>query len=512
MTPFKSYYTHRYETENYLKMTDYLFQLPEQSSGTLQAQIQEMMVNAILKKHLPAGSLLPSGRKLAQQLKVSRNTVVLAYRCLMDEGFIDSRERSGFYVCDNVLSGHAKNQKIPRVSTDSTTQKVDWAKKLCTKPDSLSYMRRPENWQDYPYPFIYGQYDKQIFPISDWRDCCRAAAGISAIYNWAPDHIDQDNAELIKQIHEKLLPRRGIFVEREEILVTIGAQHAIYLVANLLLNKDKRVAVENPGYPDARNTFLTKTDHLTLLDVDDEGIVLDDRLQDCDCVYTTPSHQYPTTVTMSKERRIALLESAKKNDFIIIEDDYESELNYLGTPIPALKSLDDEGRVIHLGSLSKTLAPGIRLGFLVGPKAFIRQARALRRLMLRHPPANNQFIISLFLKRGYHDALARKITKKLYKRSVLMKQLLENYFPQAFSTLSFGGSSYWIKCPSGVDSQVLAKAAKKQGILIEPSSSFYHQSSSNSDYFRLSFSSINSDKIEQGIPLLATLLDRLNRR
>jgi GntR family transcriptional regulator/MocR family aminotransferase len=483
-------------------MTDYLFQLPETRTGTLQSQIQEMMVSAILNRQLPAGCILPSGRKLAEQLKVSRNTVVLAYLNLLDEGFICSRERSGFYVREDVLAGYVKKPD----SETKTTGSVDWNKRLSIKAKELPYIKRPKDWQNYPYPFLYGQYDKKLFPVADWRECCREASSLTAIYDWASDHIDRDSPELIKQIHEKLLPRRGIFVEPDEIMVTVGAQHAIYLIANLLLDEHKTIGMENPGYADARNTFLTKTNNVELIEIDSHGLVLDERLNCCDCIYTTPSHQYPTTVTMPKARRLALLEKANESDFIIIEDDYESELNYVGNAIPALKSLDKNGRVIHLGSLSKTLAPGIRLGYIVAPKAFISQARALRRLMLRHPPSNNQYIIGLFLKRGYHDALIRKMSQTLHKRSQLMHELLEEYFPDSSAKLSFGGSAYWIKGPKDLDSEELVVRAKKLGILIESGKSFFGQAEPVKHYFRLGFSSISSQKISEAIPMLAKLV------
>jgi GntR family transcriptional regulator/MocR family aminotransferase len=171
-----------------------------------------------------------------------------------------------------------------------------------------------------------------------------------------------------------------------------------------------------------------------------------------------------------------------------------------------LKSLDKKGRVIHLGSLSKTLAPGIRLGFIVAPKAFIQQARALRRLMLRHPPSNNQYIIGLFLKRGYHDALVRKMSQTLYHRSQLMAELLDKYFPNASPKLDFGGSAYWIKGSKKLDSEELAIKAKAIGILIEPGNTFFGQENRPRHYFRLGFSSISSRKIATAIPLLAELI------
>ena len=308
------------------------------------------MVSAIVNRHVRTGMPLPSGRKLATQLKVSRNTVVLAYQNLVDEGFIETRQRSGYYVCEDVLSGYAKSKKKEFDKKEKSS--LDWKQLFSIQPSNFVTAKKQQDWQQYPYAFLYGQYDKEIFPIADWRECCRDAASITAIYDWASDHIDQDNPELINQIHNKLLPRRGIFVDRDEILVTLGAQNAIFLAAQLLLNKDKTIGIENPGYVDARNTFLTQTDKVACLDVDEDGLVINKKLNDCDCVYVTPSHQYPTTVTMPKSRRTKLLKKAKDKNFIIIEDDYEAELTYNKKPLAALKSQDADGRVIYVGSIS----------------------------------------------------------------------------------------------------------------------------------------------------------------
>ncbi|MFT5607182.1 MAG: GntR family transcriptional regulator/MocR family aminotransferase [Parvicella sp.] len=485
-------------------MPDYLFQLPEAASGTLQARIHEMMVNAILNHHIAPGSPMPSGRKLAEQLKVARNTVVLAYQSLIDEGFIEARERSGFYVREDVLDGYVDKG---RRGFSEPTSSIDWDNAISFKPSDLPYNQKPKDWQSYPYPFLYGQFDKTLFPVADWRECCREAASISAIHNWAGDRIDQDNAQLVKQIHAKMLPRRGIWSNPDEILITLGAQHAIHIASQLLLNQDRTIGMENPGYVDARNTFLTQTNNIELLSVDDRGLIIDEeKLAECDLVYTTPSHHFPTTVTMPARRRRRLLEAADKHNFFIIEDDYESEFNYLGKPTPALKSLDTQDRVIYVGSLSKTLAPGIRLGYMVAPKPFIDQARALRRLMLRHPPSNNQYIISHFLKRGYHDSLVRRITSTLHHRSKLVQSMLNELLPGSIASPTFGGSSYWVKGPENIDANELAQKAKEKGILIEPGDIFFHGENRPKNYFRLGFSSISEEKIDAGLPILAELI------
>jgi len=483
-------------------LTEYLFQLPNHTQGTLQTRIQEMLVNSILEGHLAPDTPLPSSRKLARQLSVARNTVVFAYQHLVDEGFLVSRERSGFFVNGDILKGRVQPSR-PKAHSASVVQ---WQQKLVIKPGQFRQNEKPANWSKYPYPFICGQYDQQMFPIADWRECCREAASISAIHHWAKDQIDQDNTELVDQIHKKLLPRRGVWAETDEILVTLGAQQGIYLASQLLLNQDSTVGFESPGYVDAENTFSVFTRNLKALEVDSQGLIPDQRFAVCDCVYTTPSHHYPTTVTMPKSRRLELLERARQHDVLVIEDDYESEFNYVGDPTPALKSLDQDGRVIYIGSLSKTLAPGIRLGFMVGPKEFITQARALRRLMMRHPPSNNQFIIAQFLKRGYHDALINRLGHTLHQRWKILGDLIEKRFPGDSQRPAFGGSAIWVEGPKTLDSTELLGRASKVGILFEPGEVFFYGADKPRHFFRLGFSSIATDHIEPGIEKLLELM------
>lgn len=488
-------------------MTEYLFQLPKKSSGTLQARIQEMMVSAILNKHIKPGMPLPSSRKLANQLQVSRNTVVLAYQNLVDEGFLETHERRGFFVCKDVLSNYAEFKS--RQSNKPHLSNVEWEDLFSKKPSLLVTNKKIENWQDYPYAFLYGQYDKELFPIADWRECCRDAAGLSAIYDWASDHIDQDHPELIEQIHNKLLPRRGIFVDSDQILVTLGAQNAIFLASQLLLDSSKTVGIENPGYVDARNIFLTQTDKINCLNVDQDGVIIDQKLDNCDCIYVTPSHQFPTTVTLPESRRKELLKKAHEKNFIILEDDYEAELTYNKKPLAALKSEDTEGRVIYIGSISKTLAPGIRLGFMVASKEFIEEARVMRRLMLRHPPSNNQYIVARFLQRGYHDSLIRKLSLTLYQRSIAMRIQLEKYFPGESSLSHHGGSALWLKGPEGLDSRVLADLLIREGVLIEPGDVFFYPKQEKCRYFKLGFSSLPEDKIADGIDIIVKTIKKI---
>jgi GntR family transcriptional regulator/MocR family aminotransferase len=289
----------------------------------------------------------------------------------------------------------------------------------------------------------------------------------------------------------------------DEILITLGAQNALYLLSRLLVDRATRVGMEEPGYPDMRNIFALRTDHLAALEVDEEGLTITDRLGACDVVFTTPSHQFPTTVTMTLERRMALLKTARDRNFVIIEDDYEFETNYVNEPFPALKSLDEDGRVVYVGSLSKTMFPGLRLGFMVGPKTLIAEARALRRLMARHAPSNNQRSAALFLSLGHHDTLIRRLHKSYRTRWEIMGKALADHLPMSSRSPSFGGTAFWVKGPDWIDSEALAREAIKRSVFIEPMRITFARPQQPRNYFRLGFSSIADSKIEPGIKLLA---------
>ncbi|HVY50231.1 GntR family transcriptional regulator [Hypericibacter adhaerens] len=494
-------------------MREQLFHFEPDGKTTLQAQLRRMLVDAILEGQIPAGTALPSCRKMAQTLNVARNTVALAYQDLVEEGFLVARQRSGYFVAPDVLSGRAQPPVVSAARETATGANakerpagVDWADRFRVRPTAQHNIEKPRNWQDYPFPFIYGQVDPALFPIAAWRDCSRQALGRGSVKEWSRDLFTEDDPLLVEQIRTRLLPRRGVRVGNDEILVTVGAQQALYLIASLLIDAGTRVGIEDPGYVDARNIFSLRGAELVPLAIDREGLVVDERLAACDYVYATPSHQFPTTATMSLARRRALLQSAAANDIVVVEDDYESEINHQGTPSPALKSLDRSGRVIFVASLSKTLAPGLRLGYMVGPEPFIREARALRRLMLRHPPANNQRTIALFLADGHHDALLRRLSQIYKDRWKAMGEALTRHLPECRWQQSQGGTAYWVEGPPGLDARLLEAAAAKQGILIERGDWHFQAQDAPRRFFRLGFSSIALEKIEPGIKLLGEIL------
>lgn len=485
-------------------MWNQLIQLSFHSKVGLQAQIREMLVAAILDGHIPVGVALPSTRVLASQLGVARNTVALAYELLVHEGYLVTKSRSGHYVNPEIVAGRVALPRAPAVG--EAPSRANWAKRLKGELASQRNIVKPRDWQRYPYPFIYGQFDPALLPIPGWRECSLQATSVSEMRGWAGDLVDRDDALLIEQIQTRLLMRRGVFATRDEILVTVGAQHALFLLATLLVDAKTTVGVENPGYADVRNIFASRTGNVVPLPLDEHGLALTPALDTCDYVYVTPSHQCPTNVTMPLARREALLDWARTNDRIVIEDDYEIELGLEGRAHPALTSLDRSSHVVYVSSLSKTMAPGIRSGFIVGHRDLIRELRALRRLMVRHPAANNQRSVGLFLAMGHHDALLRRLRQAYAERAQRVVLALQAHLPDVRFTTVAGASSFWLRFPEDVDTRDLAEAAARRGVLIEPGDVFFADIGGRSvprNYARLGFASIDTARIDPGIATLA---------
>ena len=483
-------------------MWSQLFQLSFESRVSLQAQIREMLVAAILDGHLPGGTALPSTRTLARELGVARNTVALAYELLVQEGYLSTRSRSGHFVNPEMAGTRPAAAPVRRAPEAAP---VAWTARM---PGAVSGQRnivKPRDWQRYPYPFVYGQIDPALLPIPGWRECSLQAMSSTAARGWAGDQVDGDDPLLIEQIQTRLLARRGVFATPDEILVTVGAQHALFLLATLLVSAGTRVGVEDPGYPDARNIFAARTPHVVPLALDARGLAVSAALEACDYVYVTPSHQCPTNVTMPRARRQALLDWAQGHDRVLIEDDYEGELGLEGRAQPALKSLDHAGRVVYVSSLSKTLAPGIRIGFIVGSRELVAEARALRRLMLRHPAANNERSVGLFLAMGYHDALLRRLRQAYAERSAVMAQALARHLPDVAFTTAPGASSFWLRFPEGTDVRALVVAAAARGVVIEPGDVFFADGAPH-PFARLGFASIDASRIDAGVAELAHAL------
>ena len=311
-------------------MLDQHFHIEFDPERTLQDQIREYLVNLILSARLPMDQPLPSSRNLSQKLGVSRNTIVLIYESLVDSGFIESHPRKGFFVAQIYRNPETISTNLVH---DGEEAHPDWSQRFRKEPSNERNIVKPHDWQAFEYPFIYGQIQREFFPLEQWRDSVRKSMSGKWNKYWINDMVDSDDPLLIEQIRTRLLPRRGIYVEPSEIIITIGTQNSLYLLANLLCNNKTKVAIENPGFRDALNIFSIFESNIHQQPVDQDGIIVDERLNACDYLYITPSNQVPTGAELSEPRRQALLNMAVEEDFVIIEDDYDAEINIKKSPL-----------------------------------------------------------------------------------------------------------------------------------------------------------------------------------
>ncbi len=479
-----------------MAVSEETFFLDPSFEGTLQQQIQSLVAEGILSGRLRSGEKLPSTRRLARHLGISRITVTLAYTELQADDYIISKGRSGYYVSPNAPQPRLTGQPI------EDTGNVDWDAFLGTRFSDAELFRKPADWQSYRYPFIYGQADASLFDHANWRLCALQALGLRDFEAMTTDYFERDDPRLVEFIARHSLPRRGILAAPDEILVTLGAQNALWLAAEVLLGPGRTAVIESPCYPGLSTILGRRGGTVLPVPVDAGGLPVEAIPKETDVVFTTPSHHCPTSVTMPLERRRALLAQAEADNFLVVEDDYEFEMSFLTPPSPALKSLDKEGRVIHIGSFSKSLFPGLRLGYIVGSRAFIAEARALRAAVLRHPPGHVQRTAAYFMSLGHYDALIKRTARALAERRSVMDSAIKAHGLQVAGE-GKGGSSLWMRAPDGTDTVALTERLKAQGVLIEPGSAFFPESEKPSEYYRLAYSSIRKDRIADGIALIA---------
>jgi GntR family transcriptional regulator/MocR family aminotransferase len=478
------------------------FYLEPGGEGTLQHRIQRLVAEGILSGRFRPGDRLPSSRKLAEHLSVSRITVTIAYTELVADDYLVSRGRSGYFV--SPTAPRAPVFDAPRRSNSG--EQIDWNRAIGQRYSAGFGPSRPRNWKDFPYPFIYGQTDARLFSHQTWRHCALEALGAKDFDALTQDYYDRDDPLLVENIRRSILPRRGIMAEPDEILITLGAQNALWIAAQLLLTQRRTAAMENPAYPGLREILSLTRCRTVAIDVDDGGLPPDALPEGTDAVFTTASHHCPTNVTMPLARRRRLLEMAAERGFVIVEDDYEFELTFGNTPSPALKSLDRAGSVVYIGSFSKSLFPGLRLGYLVASREFIDEARALRALVLRHAPGHIQRTAAYFLSRGHYDAQINRMRKAFHKRRDVMETAIRDAGLTVASPTRQGGSSFWMKAPDHVDTEDLAATLRDRGVVIEPGRIFFGPGAGPSPFYRIAYSSIAADRIPEGIARIATAI------
>ncbi|TWP36040.1 PLP-dependent aminotransferase family protein [Leekyejoonella antrihumi] len=473
-----------------------LISIDRESSEPIYRQVRRGIERGIATGTFDLSHRLPSSRELAEELSVSRNTVTLAYEELIAEGLIQGRERKGLFVNSEMEAARAHQPSTP-------APQIQWDKRIRSFPDAdLPHVEKWPDWHTYAYPFVAGQVDIDGFPARDWVRCLRDALYKPHAYASLRDSVGDDDPMLVDQIRRQLLPSRGIHVDPAQIMITVGSQQGMDLLATLLLNSRSTVALEDPGYLDARHIFRRSGARVYGVPVDERGVRPPEDLTGTDLMMVTPSHHHPTNVTMAMERRIDLLSKASRAGTILIEDDYDSEFRYQGSPTPALKALDETGDVVYLGTFSKFLSPGLRLGYLVGPEPLVRELRQLRRYVLRHPSGHQQRAMALLIESGdYHRSLRRQ-RGRLKERWEAITAAAEEFLPWHPTDFPPGGMSLWVTGPPRLDAPGLSHELEAQGVLLERGDIYYYADPPPRNHLRLGYAAIPLRSIRDGMRIL----------
>jgi GntR family transcriptional regulator/MocR family aminotransferase len=436
----------------------------------LYKQLYENFRIAILDGRFSPGQKLPGTRSLADELKISRNTVVLAFEQLLLEGYIKGRVGSGTFVSeipDNILNVKEK------ISRKKSGKKI--TKNLIAQLGSPELIHRNTSSEEI-IPFQNGVPDLDEFPLKTWLKINnQTSQKISNI------HLGYGDAAGYKPLREEisayLRTYRGVNCTAEQIIIVNGSQQGLDLVMRVLLNQNDAVWLEDPGYFGARASMLFAGAKIFPSPLDNDGLNIEyssGKYPVPKLIYTTPSHQFPLGLTMSISRRIQILQYASKNDCWIIEDDYDSEFRYSGSPLPSLQGMDKNNCVLYLGTFSKVLFPGLRLGYLVLPDPqMLNLFVSAKSMMDRQSPTFEQIITSQFLKEGYFTKHIRKMRTLYKERQEFLIKEVEKEFGNLIKIKSSDAGMHLIAwLPENSDDMKISRKAKENNLIVYPISEY----------------------------------------
>jgi GntR family transcriptional regulator / MocR family aminotransferase len=487
--------------------------------GDLTARIYRSLRDGVRDGRLRPGDRLPPTRELARTLNVSRGTVATAYERLTAEGFLAGRVGAGTFVAPDGAVGGAVGGSAGGAAAGHGPQLT---------PSTMRGLRPRPGWDRAPstrstpwssrYDFQVGVPDTRLFPYDTWRRL--VAAEWRPRRGAGPDREPAGYAEpaghpgLRAAIASYVGYARSVRTTVDDVVVTNGAQQALDLVARVLVAPGDVVAVEEPGYPPARDVFAAHGARVVGVPVDGEGLVVSRLPRAARLVYVTPSHQFPLGVAMSLPRRRELLAWAGAHDAAIIEDDYDSEYRFADRPLEPLHGLDDGGRVVYVGTFSKTLLPGLRLGYVVVPPSLRDAVRAARQLTDGHGPVATQAALARFMDDGL---LARHIrrTAKVYaeRRSLLLAGLAGELAPHLEVVPSAAGLHVCAVLRSGDEGTASAAAGRAlaAGVAVETLDR-YEAEVGGPAGFVLGYGAVDAADVPHGLTLLAEALRAVTPR
>ncbi|PVZ85545.1 GntR family transcriptional regulator [Serratia sp. S1B] len=467
-----------------------LFQQAQNTSGTLRERLCDSLRHAIHHGPLAIGQRLPSSRVLAADLNISRVTVESAYSQLEAEGYLQRKVGMGTYVAIQITKppNNRRSSGLLRLSQRGS-QIVQTGG--CQDPQQ-------------PHPFAAGSPELRAFPLKLWKQITNQQLrnrGEQLLRYGDP----QGYLPLREAIAGYIGQTRGVNCDAQQVIILTSSQQALQLIATLLLDSGDEVWMEEPGYVGARNAFISIGANLIPVTVDQDGLQPDNTLPSPRLIYLTPGHHYPTGVALSLERRLMLLDIARKNQAWIIEDDYDSEFHYNGQPMPAMQGVDNQGSVLYVGTFSKTLFPSLRLAYLVVPPALVDAFTTARTLYDGHSNQLMQAVTAEFIQQGHFAAHIRYM-RQLYhsRRDWLLTQIEQQLKHFATPQAANGGLQLTVWLPAGLES-ALTRQAQQLGVITPPLSRQYQTTAAQRDGWLLGFSALTPGEISKAVERLSNI-------
>ena len=456
-------------------------ELKSKDKMPLYEQLYLKIRGLITEGELVEGEKLPSERGLAANLQISRNTVTLAYEQLYAEGYVEVRPQSGYYV-----------NKIDRINSEKKEEFTD------IKNESVN----PE--PEYEYDFSPFSLCKESFPYRMWdrlyRKCMRDRG--EELFNLGER---QGDLELRVAIAKYLFGYRGLSVKPENMIIGAGTGYLLQLLEHLIDEKSI-IAMENPTYMQAYRIFSSLNRKLLPISLDENGLKVEElKRSEAKAVYLTPSHQFPTGVVMPIKRRKEILGWAAGEDRYIIEDDHDSEFRYKGLPIPPMKAIDTGNKVVYLGTFSRTIAPAIRIGFMVLPDGLLKVYRRKLAFLACTVPRIDQAVLTEFILGGHYERHINK-ARKIYKsRHDKLISSLKVFGDKVKIMGGNAGMHLMVKFKFDMTDEEVVSRAEKSGIKLVGLSKHRigEKPEGGEAYILIGYGNISEDRIEEGIKILA---------
>ncbi|MBL8080593.1 MAG: PLP-dependent aminotransferase family protein [Anaerolineales bacterium] len=485
--------------------------LDRHSEIPLYQQIGTYLRDAILSGSLTADTRLPACRQLANDLGVNRTTVENAYSMLEADGLVFSRMGSGTYVLPQNLTISRHSTEIPLPLWQQSFQSKDVASRSDVVDEMLQAAGHPR-----PISFAAGISDTRQFPSEEFRKILQSVMRRDQIA--ALEYGESNGYAPLREGITHILASQGLQTRPDSVLITAGSQQAIFLVSQVLLKPNDIILVENPTYSVAIDLFRALGFQIIGVPVDHQGMQvekLEKLLQQHHpkLIYTIPNFHNPTGTCLSSARRRQLIVLAERYNVPILEDDFVGDLRYEGHAQPSLKALDPGGQVIYVGTFSKMLMPGLRVGFIVADGPIYDQLLNFKRLSDLATSTLIQRALDAYVTVGRYQTYLHRSSQAFRKRRDAMLGAIKQYLPSSVSyDVPTGGLFIWLRLPEAILADELLPAACKEGVSFVPGNFFFIDGASGKEWIRLNFASQPVEDIEEGIKRLGRAIRQIKVR